>query len=188
MYSIFFTCPRKLIARDDSTSVTLNTLMTGREEATIYAARPAVTSIMKKPLLPRHGNERGAKITTPRAANVSARRNECANNPVEPAAIQAAARPAVAAITISDVEDLTAGQSVVNSSDIFSLFRTTRGIISHTIRRAIRKICMLDKRFNEIEIQIVILTLRQFYYNYPVILVMNNKMSVFFNKREAPTK
>ncbi|MCH7558104.1 MAG: hypothetical protein IIB56_11690 [Planctomycetes bacterium] len=50
------------------------------------------------PVLCRHGKGRCAKIATPKAANVSARRRGCANNPVEPAAIQAAARPAITAI------------------------------------------------------------------------------------------
>ena len=54
-------------------------------------------------------------ITTPKAANVSARRNGCANNPVEPAAIQAAARPAIAAITNPGTADVPTGESVVNS-------------------------------------------------------------------------
>ena len=55
-------------------------------------------------------------ITTHKATNVSARRKGCANNPVEPAAIQAAARPAIAAITGPGAAVVPTGQSVVDSS------------------------------------------------------------------------
>ncbi len=130
MHSIFFACvarascpcsrpgrPCHVSARQVRTSVTLSILMTGREEATMNAARPAVASKAKRPLPPRQGKGRGVNIATPKAVNVSARRNGCANNPVEPAAIQAAARPAVAAIKGPSASDTATGQSGINSSD-----------------------------------------------------------------------
>ncbi|KPJ58492.1 MAG: hypothetical protein AMJ46_14115 [Latescibacteria bacterium DG_63] len=63
----------------------------------MYVARPTAASTAKRPVLGRCGKGRWAKIATPKAANVTARRSGWANNPVEPAAIQAAARPAIAA-------------------------------------------------------------------------------------------
>ena len=105
----------------------------------MYAARQIVTKKMKRPFLPRQGKGCGTRMTTPKAATASARRNGCTNNPVEPAAIQAAARPAITAITGLVAVDVTTEQSVVNSSDFLCLFRTTRWIIAYKIHRAIRK-------------------------------------------------
>ena len=116
----------------------------------MYAARPAVASSLRILLLPRQGKGRCAMITTPKATNVSARRNGCANNPVEPAAIQAAARPAIAAITGPGDADAPAGESVANSSVFLCLFLTTRWIIAHIIPYATRKKCVLNERLSEL--------------------------------------
>ena len=84
-------------------------LMAGRDEAIIYMAMPSVTKNAKRSFLPRQGKGRWAKIVTPRAVNVSARRRGCANSPVEPAAIQAAAREAIAATTGPNSADVSSG-------------------------------------------------------------------------------
>ena len=110
----------------------------------MYAARLIVIKKMKRPFLPRQGKGRSTRMTTPKAIIASARRNGCANNPVEPAAIQAAARPAVIAIKGPAAVAVTVGQSVVKFPDFLCLFRITRGIISYIIPRAIRKICIPD--------------------------------------------
>ena len=73
------------------------TLTAGSDEAIMYVAKPTAAGTAKRLVLGRCGKRCCAKIATPKAANVSARRRGCANNPVEPAAIQAAARSAIAA-------------------------------------------------------------------------------------------
>jgi hypothetical protein len=89
-------------------------------------------------------------ITTHKAANVSVRRNGCANNPVEPAAIQAAARPAITAITGPGAADASTGQLVVDFSNFLCLFLTTQWIIPHIIPYATRKTCVPDERLSEL--------------------------------------
>lgn len=97
--SILFACSRDIKARNTGTSETPMTLMTCVGKAVIYTAKPIVTNKYKVFVHFRQGKGCCEQMAIANAVNVSIRRRGWDNNPVEPAAIQAAAKQAIPAMT-----------------------------------------------------------------------------------------